>query len=388
MAAIPQIDARVRQWYFAELQAATEEFRTQIGKGATGEVYHGVLDGALVAVKRLNLPAGSAPEVRAQLQRRFVSELRTLAATEHVRLVQLRGYAVDESPGTAHPFALVYELLEGGSVADWLRGVAGEAPARPQAGPPVGAGHASEAARCSLTALQRIEIALGVASGLVYLHGQEEPADPALGAAAAAAAGGAVAIGAGAGGAGAVPRAQQAVLHRDIKSANVGLAVLAGGALHAKLLDFGLARALAGPAAGGPAGAAAVGASLTSLGAGTPGYMAPELGNTGPSVQTEVYALGIVLLELLSGRRVDPATVSRLLEDAEEAGPAEGAFLIAAQAEAGVWPEPAATALSQLIVACTRLIARRRPVSVAIVIPRLRAVRALLAPAAPLVYHV
>lgn len=365
------VDPRVRVLSFEQLRAVTDGFRTKIGSGATGDVFSGTHEGVGVAVKRLNLPAGASPEARAHLRRRFLAELRTLAAMHHVRLVQLRGYAIDESAAAIHPFALVYELLEGGSLADWLKGVAGEAPARmvgPGAGP----------ARCALTALQRLEIAIGIASGLAYLHGQEEPADDGAAAAAGAAAAGA------AGGAGAAPAAapRRVVLHRDIKSANIGLGVLAGGALHAKLLDFGLARALRGDVAPG-AGAAAAGTS-TSIGAGTPGYMAPELGNTGPSVQTDVYAFGVVLLELLSGQRANAAAVSRLLEDAEEAGPVGGAALIAAQAEPGIWPVEAVTALSHLIVACTRVFARRRLANVADAITRLRPLRALLAPAAPL----
>lgn len=113
--------------------------------------------------------------MRAHLLRSFLEELRALAAMEYVRLVHLQGYAIDESPGTVHPFALVYiyELLKGGSLAEWLKGVGGEPPVRlrladgaePLAEPAGGAGHAGRAARCSSTALQRIAAAaLGAAA--------------------------------------------------------------------------------------------------------------------------------------------------------------------------------------------------------------------------------
>jgi tetratricopeptide (TPR) repeat protein len=75
------------------------------------------------------------------------------------------------------------------------------------------------------------------------------------------------------------------VLHRDLKPGNVFL--VEGGP--AKVLDFGLAHALG---------------TLGPAGSGTPGYMAPEqLDGRGEDERTDVYALGVLLHEMVTGAR-------------------------------------------------------------------------------------
>jgi hypothetical protein len=171
------------------------------------------------------------------------------------------------------------------------------------------------------------------------------------------------------------------VVHRDVKSANVGFALCAGGELYAKVIDCGLAKALHG-GGGGEAhgGARGGGASFSSGVPGTPGYMAPELADGAYTVASEVYSLGVVLLELLRGQVVGVATASDAREAAEDAGGSAAPF--EALAEAGVWPRGAARALAELARDCTRTRPRHRPQSLAPVLARLRALRALLAPAA------
>ncbi|MEV6592120.1 protein kinase domain-containing protein [Streptomyces acidicola] len=81
------------------------------------------------------------------------------------------------------------------------------------------------------------------------------------------------------------------ILHRDIKPAN--LFVMASGSL--KVLDFGIARA---------ADPSATGDRLTHTGfmVGTAAYMAPEQARGRPEQRSDLYSLGCVLFELLTGR--------------------------------------------------------------------------------------
>ncbi|KAK4374157.1 hypothetical protein RND71_004834 [Anisodus tanguticus] len=106
-----------------------------------------------------------------------------------------------------------------------------------------------------LTWKQRVTIALDVARGVEYLHSL----------------------------------AQTSFIHRDLKPSNI----LLGDDMRAKVADFGLVR-------NAPDGKYSVETRL----AGTFGYLAPEYAATGRvTTKVDVYAFGVVLMELVTGRK-------------------------------------------------------------------------------------
>lgn len=330
----------------AELKASVTfngvPWNTKLGEGATGEVFRGVLDDAPVAVKRLRLSPHAPREAIEALQRRFRAELATLSSFQHPRLVKLLRSCEDPGSGI-HPFSLVFELLEEGSLADWLRSERGE-----------------KSIRGVLPPLARIDAAIGVAQGLAYLHvnlqGEEEARDMEEEGVA-------------------VVRAGVPTVHRDVKSANVGFTRI-GGALYAKILDCGLAKALrgdAGQALGG--GGAAASFSVGVLG--TPGYMAPELTDGSYTVASEVYSFGVVLLELVLGQRVKSDTGQKVRRSVEDAG---GQVEQLCALFDPIWPDRVKKPLAVLIANCLMTRDDKRPQSMDEILEPLRSIKTLLAP--------
>ncbi|KAL6977917.1 putative serine/threonine-protein kinase pbl17 [Sarracenia purpurea var. burkii] len=116
----------------------------------------------------------------------------------------------------------------------------------------------------SLTWSRRMKIALDAAKGLAFLHGAERP-----------------------------------IIYRDFKTSNI----LLDGDFNAKLSDFGLAK-------DGPMGDQT---HVSTRVMGTYGYAAPEYVMTGHlTARSDVYGFGVVLLEMLIGRKaMDKSRPSR-----------------------------------------------------------------------------
>ncbi|KAK3240820.1 hypothetical protein CYMTET_49364, partial [Cymbomonas tetramitiformis] len=232
-----------------QLTQATADWSTCIGKGGYGDVFAGKLSGQEVAVKRMNNAAGTSPVGHAAFEREMlVSQVLT-----HDSVVPVIGFSQQGSSR-----CLVYPLHQG-SLEDRLHR-RGPAPVLRQA--------------------IRLRIAADLASTLQAMHAK-------------------------------------GVVHGDVKAGNVLLTT----ELRGLFTDFGQAHVqpelcetselqrpserdtLARDAgAAGDSGAAATRPVETRNRCGTEGYRAPELEpGTAPTAASDIFSLGTLLLELLSG---------------------------------------------------------------------------------------
>ncbi|KAK1273450.1 putative receptor-like protein kinase [Acorus gramineus] len=223
----------------ANVKHATNGFDKHlvIGSGGFGKVYKGVLrNGTRVAVKR-------AARGSEQGFREFLAEVHLLSRIRHRHLVSLVGYCEERAE-----MVLVYEFMENGTLKDHLYGSGGDA-AR---------------ARC-MSWKQRLEVCIGSASGLHYLH---------------------------------TGSSSNAIIHRDVKSSNI----LLTKDYTAKVSDFGLSRE--GPMRGED--------HVTTAVKGSFGYFDPEYFKTQQlTTKSDVYSFGVVLLEVLCARPVIDLALER-----------------------------------------------------------------------------
>lgn len=213
------------QFSYKDLQQSTRNFKEKVGSGGFGTVYKGSFHNrSLVAVKKL--------EGIEQGDKQFRMEVATISSTHHLNLVRLIGFC---SEGRHR--LLVYEFMKNTSLDTFLFG-------------------SSEQTR-KLDWQTRLNIALGTARGIAYLH--EECRD--------------------------------CIIHCDIKPENI----LLDDNLNAKVSDFGLAKLINTRDHRNH--------TLTSV-RGTRGYLAPEwLANLPITSKSDVFSYGMVLLEIISGRR-------------------------------------------------------------------------------------
>ncbi|XP_013603553.1 PREDICTED: probable LRR receptor-like serine/threonine-protein kinase At3g47570 isoform X1 [Brassica oleracea var. oleracea] len=228
---------------YGEIRNATDGFssRNMIGSGSFGTVFRAFLpaENKVVAVKVLNMQRRGA-------MKSFMAECESLKETRHRNLVKLLT-ACSSIDFQGNMFrALVYEFMPNGSLDTWLHPEEVEEIHMPSK---------------TLTLLERLNIAIDVASVLDYLH----------------------------------VHCYEPIAHCDIKPSNV----LLDNDLTAHVSDFGLARLLL------KFDQESFFNQLSSAGVrGTIGYAAPEYGMGGqPSIQGDVYSFGVLVLEMLTGKR-------------------------------------------------------------------------------------
>jgi hypothetical protein len=211
----------LKAFTYAELEKATNGFQEILGTGASGIVYKGqLLDdlGTYIAVKKID-------KLEQESEKEFTVEVQAIGRTHHKNLVRLLGLCNEGKERL-----LVYEFMSNGSLSKFLFG------------------------DVKLQWNLRVQLAVGVARGLLYLH--EE--------------------------------CSTQIIHCDIKPQNI----LLDDNFTAKISDFGLVKLLR------------TNQIQTNTGIrGTRGYVAPEwFKSIGITAKVDIYSFGVILLELICCR--------------------------------------------------------------------------------------
>ncbi|KAL9231086.1 hypothetical protein vseg_006349 [Gypsophila vaccaria] len=228
-----------------DVESATQYFleANVLGRGNFSTVYKGVLrDGSVVAIKSVNVASCKSEESE------FVSGLNLLVTLRHQNLVNLRGFCCSRGRGECY---LIYDFVPNGSLTKYL--------------------DVSNGSDLVLDWSTRVQIIIGIAIGISYLH-EENGSKPPL-------------------------------VHQNISAEKI----LIDEQFNPLILDSGLRKILADDTI---FSALKVSAAM--------GYLAPEYITTGRFTEkSDVYAFGVIVLDVISGKQQRTNAMRSLAESSK-----------------------------------------------------------------------